>query len=366
MELVGRAVLPDRILPARIRVEDDRIVEVSADPAGEGGPFLAPGLIDLHVHGFGGNDAMGGPAAIGAMAEALLARGVTSFAPTAVSAPLPELATFAADVSACSAARHPGARIVGFNLEGPFLAAGRRGAHAAAHLRSPADLDPGELNPLLDGLRLVTIAPELDGAVELIARLSERGVVVCLGHSEATLDEARAGYRAGARSTTHLFNAMTGLDHRRPGLAAAALTDDDAAVELIADGHHVARALWPIAWRTKPDGGLVLVTDAIAAAGTGDGVGRIGGLEVLVRDGRATLAGTDTLAGSVIGLDEAVRNLVAAGAPLSLAVAAASRNPARLIDLGDRGEIAVGRLADLVELDDDLHVTRVWLGGRSL
>jgi N-acetylglucosamine-6-phosphate deacetylase len=298
------------------------------------------------------------------MADALLARGVTSFAPTAVSAPLTDLAAFAADVRACSAMRSRGARIVGFNLEGPFLATGRRGAHAAAHLRSPADLGQGELDPLLDGLRLITIAPELDGALELIARLSERGVVVCLGHSEATLDEARAGYRAGARSTTHLFNAMTGLDHRRPGLAAAALTDDGVAVELIADGHHVDPALWPIVWRTKPDGGLVLVTDAIAAAGTGDGVGRIGGLEVLVRDGRATLAGTDTLAGSVIGLDEAVRTLVAAGAPLPVAVAAASRNPARLLGLGGRRDIEVGRQADLVELDDDLHVMRVWLRGR--
>ncbi len=183
--------------------------------------------------------------------------------------------------------------------------------------------------PLVDGLRLLTVAPELPGATDLIGWLHGRGVAVSIGHSAAVLDEARAGYAAGARSTTHLFNAMTGVDHRSPGVAVAALLDDDAYVELIADGIHVHPDIWPLITRLKPRDRLLLVSDALAVAGTGDGRGRIGELDIEVMDGRATLAGTDTLAGSVIALDSAVRNLVAAGVPLPDAVAAASRNPAR-------------------------------------
>jgi len=180
-----------------------------------------------------------------------------------------------------------------------------------------------------------------------------------LGHSAATLEEARAGYAAGGRTTTHLFNAMSGVVHHAPGLAVAALTDDAVYVELIADGHHVDRALWPIITRTKPADRLVLVSDAMPMAGTGDGRTALGGLEVQVVGSRATLLGTDTLAGSVIALDSAVRNLAASGIALPAAAAAASRNPLALLGVTDRGRIAVGQRADLVELDDDLEVRRV-------
>jgi N-acetylglucosamine-6-phosphate deacetylase len=362
--LVGRAVLPERIVAARIELEGDRIAAIRPDPQGERGPIIAPGFVDLHVHGWGGHDAMGGIDALAGMARALAARGVTSFLPTAVSAALPELATFAASVRAFRAQTSEGAEALGSNLEGPFLNPLRCGAHAPEHLRAPRDVDPETLEPLLDGLRVMTVAPELPGALELIGRLAGRGVVVSLGHSDATLDEALAGYAAGARSTTHLFNAMTGLDHRAPGLAAAALADDAVAVELIADGHHVDLALWPIVWRAKPDDRLLLASDAIAPAGSSAGTAELGVMAVAIRDGRATVAGTETLAGSLIGLDDAVRNLVAAGAPLTRAVAAASANPARLLGLADRGGIAPGLRADIVELDDELRVTDVLVAGR--
>lgn len=361
--VLGRLVLEDRIEPGRVEIEDGRIVAVEHDGDGAGRPYVAPGFVDLHVHGWGGHDATGDAAALSGMARALLRRGVTSFLPTAPSLAAAELPRFAARVrSWMPEAPADGADPLGFNLEGPFLAPARKGAHDPALLRTPASFDRADLEPLLEGLRVMTIAPELPGALELIGLLAKRGIVASMGHSGATLDEGRAGYLAGGRTTTHLFNAMTGVDHRAPGLAVAALTDDAAYVELIADGHHVHPALWPIITRTKPASRLLLVSDALSLAGVGDGRTTIGGLEVEVRDGRCTLAGTQTLAGSTIALDSAVRNLVRSGLPLVAAVAAASSNPLALLGLRDRGRIAAGQLAHLVELDDDLRVRRVTRG----
>ena len=363
----GRLVLDDRVAAGRITIEDGRIAAVDLEEieADAEAPYIAPGFVDVHVHGWGGYDAMGDPTSLDGMARALLRRGVTSFLPTAVSAPLPTLVEVAARVRAWRPdAPDDGAEPLGLNLEGPFLADPRRGAHDPAALLSPAAIETGALEPLLDGLRLITIAPELPGAAELIARLVGRGVAVSLGHSAASLEVARAGYAAGAIGTTHLFNAMTGLDHRAPGLALAALLDDRVRVELIADGIHVHPSMWALIARIKPAGTLVLVSDAVALAGTGDGLGRLGTLDVEVRGDRVTLAGTTTLAGSVLALDAAVRNVVAAGLPLPAAVAAASRDPLALLGISDRGRIAAGQRADLVELDASLSVRRVMRAGR--
>ena len=365
----GRLVLDDTVAPGRIVVEDGWIATIEIDADARPGTdrderLIAPGFVDVHVHGGGGNDAMAGPAALDGMARHLLRHGVTSFLPTAVSAPIATLGAFADDVRAwLPAAPGDGAEPLGFNLEGPFLAAVRRGAHDPTALRIPVDVPFDDLEPLVEGLRLITVAPELPGAIERIRWLVERGVAVSLGHSEATLDEARAGYGAGATGTTHLFNAMSGVDHRRPGLAVAALTEDEAHVELIADGEHVDRSLWPIVARSKPDGRLVLVSDGLALAGLGDGRTTLGGLEVEVVGQRATLLGTSTLAGSVIALDAAVRNLVASGLGLPFSVAAASRNPLALLGVGDRGRLVVGQRADLVELDGELRVRRAMRAG---
>lgn len=362
----GRLVLEDQVIPGRLHLDGPLIGAVELDdPAGTpSGPFIAPGFCDVHVHGWGGHDAMGPPADLDGMARALLRHGVTSFLPTAVSAPLETLAAFAERVRGwMPAAPDDGAEPLGFDLEGPFLSVEKRGAHDAAHLRAPADVDDAALEPLLEGLRLMTVAPELPGAPQLIARLHDRGVAVSVGHSAADLDAARGGYRAGASSTTHLFNAMSGVDHHAPGLAVAALTEDAAWVELIADGHHVHPSLWPIVLRAKPPGQLLLVSDAIPLAGTATRRGTLGGVEVEVVGGRATVVASGRLAGSLIALDTAVRNLVSEGVPLPVAAAAASGDPLALIGVHDRGRLVAGQRADLVELDDELGVRRVMRGG---
>jgi N-acetylglucosamine-6-phosphate deacetylase len=307
---------------------------------------------------------MGDRAALDGMARALLRRGVTSFLPTAVSAPLPALREFADQVRAWMPyAPDDGAEPLGFNLEGPFLSEERRGAHDPGFLRVPADVARDEVAALLDSCRVITIAPELPGALELIAWLDSAGLRVSVGHSAASFETARAAYAAGATTTTHLFNAMTGVDHRAPGVALAALLDDRVYTELIADGIHVDAALWPLIARLKPVERLLLVSDAIPLAGTGDGRGRLGSLDIEIAGERVTLAGTDTLAGSVLALDQAVRNIVAAGTTLPAAVAAATRNPLELLGINDRGRLAPGQRADLVELDAELGVRRVMRAG---
>jgi N-acetylglucosamine-6-phosphate deacetylase len=361
----GRLVLDDRVAPGRVTIEDVRIAAVDLDvPAPADARYVAPGFVDVHVHGWGGHDAMGDTAALDGMARALLRRGVTSFLPTAVTAPLDAIEAFADRVRRwLPNAPADGAEPLGFNLEGPFLAHARRGAHDESQLRAPADVPQETIEALTGGLRVITVAPELAGATDLIGRLHRQGVAVSLGHSTASIDAARAAFDAGASSTTHLFNAMSGFEHRSPGLAVAALLDDSAYVELIADGVHVHPALWELITRVKPADRLLLVSDAVPLAGTGDGRGRIGSLPVEVEGWRCTVEGTETLAGSVIALDTAVRNVVEAGIPLPAAVAAASANPLALLGVGDRGRIAVGQRADLVELDDDLRVCRVMRGG---
>ncbi|MFL5685075.1 MAG: N-acetylglucosamine-6-phosphate deacetylase [Chloroflexota bacterium] len=367
--VTGRLVLDDRVAPGRLTIDDGLIASVDVDVAGvpPDAPYIAPGLVDVHVHGWGGHDAMGDAAALDGMARALLRRGVTSFLPTAVTAPLDDLAVFADRVrSWMPGAPGDGAEPLGFNLEGPFLAHARRGAHDETQLRAPADVPPRTIEALSDGLRLLTVAPELAGATDLIGALTRAGVAVSLGHSAALVEEARQAFAAGATSTTHLFNAMSGFEHRSPGLAVAALLDDAAYVELIADGIHVHPALWELITRLKPTDRLLLVSDAVPLAGTGDGRGRIGSLPVDVEGWRCTVVGTDTLAGSVIALDTAVRNVVKAGIPLPAAVAAASRNPLALLGITDRGRIALGQRADLIELEDGLAVRRVMRAGAFL
>ena len=366
-DLRGRLVLAGRVVPGRVEVEDGRIASVTPDAGAAGGPFITPGFVDVHCHGWGGHYAMGGASALDGMARALVAHGVTSFLPTAVTAPYDDLVRFAEQVRAwIPVAPADASAPLGFNIEGPCISTEKKGAQNPAYIQAPSVYTDEALAPILEGLRIMTVAPELPGAIDLIRRLAAAGVSVSLGHSNATADEGAAGYLAGGRTTTHLFNAMSGVDNHHPGMAVASLGADDAYSELIADGLHVERALWPMIVRTKPDDRLILVSDAITLAGVGEGRFQIGDLEVEVRNGSCRLVSDGRLAGSVIALDTAVRNLVEAGVPIAHAVRAATRNPLALLGVTDRGEIAVGQRADVVVLDDALTVQGVMLAGSWL
>jgi N-acetylglucosamine-6-phosphate deacetylase len=250
------------------------------------------------------------------------------------------------------------------HLEGPFLSPSRLGTHEASARRDP---DLALLDRLLDGgpVRLMTLAPELQGADALIDRLLERGVAVSLGHSDATAPQANAAFDRGARSVTHLFNAMRPFLHRDPGIVGAALARDDVIVSIILDGIHLAPETTMVAWRAA-GGRLALVTDAIAATpGLADGPSSLGELDLQVHEG--TVRGPDgVLAGSVLTMIEAVRNLHALGVPLADALAAAASTPARVLGEPSLGRIGVGLPADLIVLDDRLELERVLVGGAVL
>jgi N-acetylglucosamine-6-phosphate deacetylase len=307
---------------------------------------------------------MDGPEALSGMARALLRHGVTGFLPTAVTASFDSLNAFAANVRGWMP-RSPadGAEPLGFNLEGPYISPEKTGAQNPAFIQVPAEADRRRMENLLDGLRFITMAPEIPGALDLIRWFAVHGVVISLGHSNATYRIAAAGYAAGARSTTHIFNAMSGVHQHDPGLAVAALADDGAYVEMIADGHHVDRSVWPLIWRAKRPDRLVFVSDAISMAGAGQGRFSLGGLEVEIVGDECRLVSDGHLAGSVIAIDTAVRNMVRAGLPLPRAVTAATQNPLSLLGITDRGRLAPGQRADLLELDADLRVQRVMRGG---
>ncbi len=325
-------------------------------PTGRG--LAVPGFVDLQVNGFGGVDFLEADAAGYRQAgDALLETGVTAYLPTLISSPEDKVLAALAEVPVD--AESP--RILGVHLEGPFLSARRLGTHDGAARRDP-DLEL--LDRLLEGgpVRLMTLAPELPGALPLIEHLLARGVTVSLGHSDATADQANAAFDLGVRTVTHLFNAMRPLLHRDPGIVGAALARDDVIVQLILDGVHLASETVKVVWRAAP-GRLALVTDSITAAGASDGAYSFGSLDVQVLDG--AVRGPDgVLAGSVLTMIEAVRNLHGLGVPLADAVDAATAVPARVLGLPELGRLDVGLPADIVILDDNVEIDRVLVGGR--
>jgi N-acetylglucosamine-6-phosphate deacetylase len=353
---VAAALVDGRLVPGDVEVADGRVGAVGLG-GGAGRGIAAPGLVDLQVNGFGGVDLYGADAGGWRQAgESLLATGVTAFVPTLISAPEADTLQALRGIP-----RAPiGPRLLGAHLEGPFLSPRRPGTHDPAHLRAP---DAALLGRLLDAGRvaLVTLAPELPGALDLVDALLARGVAVSAGHSDATAEEARAAFDRGVRTVTHLFNAMPPFAHRAPGLAGAALARDDVIVQLIADGHHLAPDTVRVAWAAAR-GRLALVTDAMAAAAAPDGEHRLGRLTVRAEGGVVRNA-AGTLAGSALTLIEAVRNLHALGAPLEAALSAATEVPARVLGRGDVGRLAIGAPADVAVLDDRLEVVRVLVGG---
>jgi N-acetylglucosamine-6-phosphate deacetylase len=329
------------------------------------GLLVAPGLIDLQINGAFGHDFTGNPESIWEVGAMLPRSGVTSFLPTIVSSP-PDVAMRALEVLAAGPPKgYVGATPLGLHFEGPMLARSRRGAHDERYLQTPSeDVIAGWSRDA--GVRLVTLAPELPRAGEVIRELVANGVVVSAGHSDASFDQAVEAFAIGVTSGTHLFNAMLGFHHREPGLSGALLLETAPPSGLIVDGAHVYPGAVAAAWAARGADGLVLVTDAVAATGVHRGTtGLMLGGQSLSTDGSVIRDDTGRLAGSALTLDLAVRNLVAfTGAEPSAALVAASATPARVIGEPDRGDIRVGAAADLVILDDTLEVVATIVGGR--
>lgn len=369
----GTVLAADRDLtPGVVVIEDGRIARVAAEepPAGalafpDG--TLIPGLIDVQVNGGAGVDCLrAGAAAYETLGRYLAATGVTAYLPTIVSAPLDEMRRAGEAAAVAMRRAEPLPEILGVHFEGPYLNPLRRGAHRPQDLRGPDVDEMAETVRRLDGaLRLVTLAPELEGAEAVVRWLAGRGILVAIGHTDATFDEVQAAARWGARMVTHLFNAMRGLHHREPGTAGGALVTPSLALGLIADLVHVHPAVLSLAARAAGLGRIILVTDAIAGAGMGRGSFTLGAQTVEVRDGVPRLP-DGTLAGSVLQLHRAVSNFAAAaGVSRRDAVQAASLTPARLLGLQRRkGHIAVGMDADLVVLGRDGDVLLTIARGR--
>lgn len=362
--------------PGAVEVTDGRIMQLHDRAAGEPGPddvalttgMLVPGLVDLQVNGaFGCDLADASAGEWQSVARSLPATGVTAWQPTLITAPLERLerglgvAREVAEVPDPSAAR-----MLGVHLEGPFISPDRAGVHEVSAMCDP---DLATVQRLLDAgsglVTMVTLAPERPGGLAAVAMLAAQGVCVSVGHSDATADVVAAAADAGARAVTHVFNAQRGLHHREPGVAGRALVDERLSVGLIADLHHVAGDVCRLVLAAAP-GRVVLVTDAMAAAGMPDGDYVLGGQRVVVRDGQPPQRADGTLAGSALLLDQAVRNVVGLGVPLEQALDAATRAPADALARPDLGRLAPGAVADLLWLSDDLQPLRTWVAGREV
>lgn len=371
-----RLIGPDQVLDRPIVViEDGRIASVASEadfalPSGRHVALpectLAPAFFDVHIHGCGGHDSMEATeTALNAIGRFLARRGVGAYCATTVTAPLDAVLRSLSGLAKLLAKPIEGARPVGIHLEGPFLAPHRRGAHPEALLLRPSVELFDRMWQAAEGtIRVMTIAPELPGAEETIAHAARLGVRVSLGHSDAESEPARRGVRAGGVTATHTFNAMRPLDHRNPGLLGEVLTNDALFAEIICDGLHVDPAAVRLFWRAKGPDHAMLITDAMAGTGMPDGRYMLGELEVHVKNGRC-LIGQDTLAGSTLTLDRAVRNFMEfTGAGLPDVVRLASRNPARMTGLDDRiGTLAPGRSADIAVLSAKNEVVETFLRG---
>jgi N-acetylglucosamine-6-phosphate deacetylase len=332
--------------------------------------LLLPGLVDLQVNGYFGEELMAvRPPGWAAVAQRLPETGTTAFLPTFITAPLGELAaSLRAAAAIVTGLPRGGAKVLGVHLEGPFISPLRSGAHDREWIIAPSAEAVDEL--ILAGagiLRLVTLAPERDGALAAVRRFAQAGPVVSVGHSDATAAQVGAAADAGARMVTHLFDAQRGLHHREPGVVGQALTDRRLTSGLIADLHHVGGAACAIAFAAAP-GRICLVTDAAACAGMPPGEYLLGGaaIELPAGNGVPPVRPDGTLAGSALRMDAAIANMVRAGIALPAAVAAASRVPADLVGRTDIGRIAPGARADLVWLGDDLRAKATWIDGERV
>jgi N-acetylglucosamine-6-phosphate deacetylase len=385
-------VLPDRVVAGgTILIEGERIAALEDLPP-EGGShlqidfelaehYVVPGFIDVHVHGIEGIDTLAGDGAIAAIAERMPRFGVTAFCPTSLACDPPTLRRMLSGVRLARTTRPPGgARVLPAHLESNFINPDYKGAQPASCIRLPpqaasrrsaeganADFSGAEILAEIAAARpdvgIVTLAPELDGALDLIRDLIAHGHHVSLGHSGATYDQAMAGIRAGARQATHLFNRMPPLGHRAPGLTGAVLESDDVTVELICDGVHVHPAMMRMALAAKRPERVMAITDGTAGSGLPPGsTATIGGYPIAIRD--AAYLPDGTIAGSSLTMDRAFAKLTTEiGLSLSDAATVCATTPARALGLQGFGLIAPGAVADLAVLDRDLRVVQTWIGG---
>ncbi len=357
-------------------VEDGRIAAIGQRNASDLPPganirnfpdgVLAPAFFDIHIHGAAGHDVMEAtPQALSCVGQFLAARGTGAYYATTVSAPV-DVTLKSLEGLAKIIAQAPvegEAKPVGIHLEGPFLSHGKRGAHPANRLLAP---DIGLFDRMFDAaegnVRLMTVAPELPGAAELVAHATSRGVRISVGHSDANACQTRSAIEAGATSATHTYNAMRVLDHKNPGILETVLTCDDVYAELICDGIHNMPELVRLWWRAKGPEKAILVTDAMSATGMPDGEYQLGDFPVRVANGRAMIG--DALAGSVLTLDKALRNFVEfTGASVAQGLRLMTANPAAMTGTGDRGNLTVGGAADFVAVDARGNLLASVVGG---
>jgi N-acetylglucosamine-6-phosphate deacetylase len=358
---VRAALVDGDVVPGDVVVADGRVLEVGAAPAGAAG-LAVPGFVDLHINGLVGVDFLStdldGYRAAGA---ALAGTGVTAYLPTFITSPLADYdGALAIAGAAAQELDAVGARVLGVHLEGPYLSPRWPGAHDPEQLRTP-DVDEALALCARGPVRMMTLAPELDGGLDLVSALVARGIVVSCGHTDADAATANAAFDRGARAITHLYNAHRRWAPRDPGVGGAALVRPGVTVQAIVDHVHLAPEAAYAAFLTARDR-FSLVTDAMEAAGQGDGTYRLGRREVAVHGLRAELA-DGLLAGSVLTMDAAVRNLVGCGASMAEAVWAATGAPARLLGDPELGILRVGAPANVTVLDDDLRVVRTLVEG---
>lgn len=370
-------LLPDRIVPsATVWIRDGKIERIEStlpSAAGEQyeridgrGQWLMPGMIDVHIHGANGFDMMDGTeTSIQAVSRACAATGSTSFLATSVSSAIEDLLNMIRSVKRV-VGQEEGAKIAGIHLEGPYLNPKRKGMQNEQYLRHP---DIGEMKEIFREagslIKMITIAPELPGGMELISFLKKREVVIAVAHSDATYEEAKLAFTAGASHVTHCFNGMRPIHHRDPGLITAAFEEQHVSLQAIVDQVHLHPAIIRLMHRLKGAEGMVLITDALQAMGMGDGNYIFGGHQVTVSEGVARLE-DGTLASSTVTMNEALRLTVDTGISLTDAVQMASTTPANILGLRSKGKIEPGYDADLVLLDEQFQVVWTMIDGQII
>jgi N-acetylglucosamine-6-phosphate deacetylase len=374
-ELSDGVILVDGTKITAIGHRDEIQVPPDATHYAAPGSTVVPGFVDVHIHGAGGHDVMEGTSrALDKVTETVARHGTTSLLATTVTAPLDEtchslegIARHIRNREQPQQGNQLSAEILGVHLEGPFISKAQRGVHPVDSLVKPSPETLERLIKAADGLvRIVTIAPELNGALKTIEHAVNAGIVAAIGHTDADYDQARAGIQAGARHAVHTYNAMRPFTHRDPGVIGAILTDPEITAEVIADGHHVAGPAIQVLMGTKGFETIILVSDGIAATAMRDGTYPLGSFKVTVKDGVARNE-EGKLAGSTLTLDRALRFVVALGVPFADAVRMVTIQPARRIGIaGKKGILAPGSDADLVVLTPDLRVEAVMTRGAGL